>query len=467
MAGPDSGFRPRGNPNVAMRDFHEILRLRPTFDLGYEHLSELHRRVSDAAAERTVCHGFELPRNEVRLPWESGSPEQQRSYCPVVVRDSIAWIAMSDIATFGRDRARTGAAQFFQRYVALVRRWATYAPNEVRPQEEMVTALLAQRRRQGLAAPGRIAAFADTALLFAQRALALKPDTTADDLTRLANLHLAIGDPVRARQIAERALDNPALNRARPRLQAANPFLATGQPSRAMAIRSAEPLQRFISDPSTGALIPFGGAELPLARIHILGASGIGGSALQRELRDVFRLWSESRYTDGQRRALREYVSMELAIALSLDPQTLLAWDRNVTVSDPLWRALVMSVTDTTQTRRLLLASFDSTSATLTEATRSYLQALVAATLGDHRLAIARYSRIDSLPLAVDVLDYGWGVRSISMLRRGESYEALGEHGDARRHYQAFMSLWASPDSLGRQQVQQAAGRAARLRKPS
>jgi hypothetical protein len=233
-----------------------------------------------------------------------------------------------------------------------------------------------------------------------------------------------------------------------------------------MAIRSAVPLRRFIPDPSTGELIPFGGVELPLARIQILGATGIGGAALQRELRDVFRLWSESRYSDRQRRALREYVTMELAIALSLEPDVLLSWDRNVTVSDPLWRALVMSLSDSAQARRLLLASFDSASGTLTEGTRSYLQAVVAGKLGDHRLAIARYSRIDSLPLATDVLDLGWGVRSLSELRRAESYEALEDMAQARRHYQAFIVLWASPDTLGRQLVQQAAGRSARLGKP-
>jgi hypothetical protein len=234
-----------------------------------------------------------------------------------------------------------------------------------------------------------------------------------------------------------------------------------------MAIRSAVPLQRFIRDSTTGEMIPFGGVELALARIQILGATGIGGAPLQRELRDVFRLWSESRYTDSQRRALRETVTLELATALSLEPDALLSWDRSVTVSDPLWRALVMSFSDSAQARRLLRASFDSASGALSEATRSYLQGTVAGKLNDHRLAIARYSRIDSLAFSTDLLDPGWGVRSLSELRRAESYEALGDAAQARKHYQAFLSMWASPDALARQQVQQAAGRAARLGKPS
>jgi tetratricopeptide (TPR) repeat protein len=463
----DSAYRPRSNPNVAIRDLNEILRLRPTFDLGYYHLSEIQRRIDDAAGDRTQCPGFELPRDQVRPPETAVTPEQQRSYCPVIVGDTIAWIARNDLETFGKARARTGAAQFFERYIALVRRWATYAPNEIRPQEEMVTALLAQRRRLGVAAPHRHTAYADSARRFAEGALALKPDTTPDDLAQLGNIYLAIGDYARARRTTEIGLQKARSQDPAPRILAANPFLATGQPSRAMEIRSAVPLQRFTSDPASGELIPFGGVELPLWRIQILGATGVGGAALQQELRDVFRLWSESRYTDYQRRLLRANVTMELATAFSLEPEVLLSWDRTVTINNPLWRSLVMSLSDSAQARRLLLASFDSTGGPLSEATRSYLQGVVAGKIGDHRLAIARYSRIDSLPLATDALDLGWGVRSLSELRRAESYEALGDTALARRHYQTFLTLWASPDALARQQGQQAAGRAARLGKPS
>ena len=463
---PDSTYRPRGNPNIAIRDLNEILRLRPMFDLGYDHISALYRGVN-SAAERGVCPGFEMPRNQVRLPWATANPQQQLFFCPVAVGDSIAWMSKAEFDAFDKARARDGASRFFERYIALIRRWATYAENEIRPREEMATALLAQRQRLGIAAPERIAAMADTALQFAKSAMALKSDTTSDDFAQLGILHLAVGDLPRSVQLTERVLRDLPTQRAAPRVLPANPFLATGQPTRAMEIRSAVPLQRFIPDPSSGALIPFGGAELALARIQILGATGVGGAALQRELRDVYRLWSESRYNDTQRRALRGAVTLDLAPALMLDSTVLASWDRSVTISDPLWRSLIESRRDTALARRLLRSAIDSATGTLSEATRAYLQGVIAARLGDHRLAISRFSRLDSIPLRMDVLEVGWGLRSLSVLRRGEAYDALGDTARARVHYTEFTNFWASPDSLGRPLVQDAARRAGRLGKSS
>ena len=458
----DSSLQPRGNPNVAIRDVSEILRLQPTFDLGYDHLSEMFGLIN-TAAERGVCPGFEWLQDQVRPPWEAGNPDRQEFFCPVILDDSVAWMRYTDFEAGDRARIRSGASRFFERYIALVRRWATYAEQDVRPREEMVTALLAQRRRLGIAAPDRMMAITDSALRFAESALKLKADTTPDDLVRLGNIWLAADSFGQARRITERTLQELPRTGAVPRILAANPFLATGQPARAMNIRSAVPLQRFISDPATNAMIPFGGAELPIARIQILGATGTAGPALQQELRAVSRLWSDSRYDDRQRRALRERVTSDMAAALMLDSAALASWDAGVSVSDPLWRAIVVSTSDRAQSRRLLMASIDSAAPMWSEATRAYIQAVVAARLGDHRLAVARFSRLDSLPLSTESMDTGWGFRSLSLLRRADSYNALGDTSRARQYYIAFMSWWASPDSLARPLSQYAAGQAARL----
>ncbi len=470
VALPNGAYRPRGNANIATRDVSEILRLQPTFDLGYSNLSDVHLIVSQAA-ERGTCQNFEIPRNAVRLPWQSGTPEQQRSFCPVILNDSIVWMSKADFDAFDKSLVRAGANRFFEGYIALLRRWATYAESEFRPREQLVTALLAQRQRQGIAAPARIAAFADTALRFAESALALKPDTTPDDLARLANLYLGVGDYARSLAIAER-LVRPGTGRGgagvvTPRIVTAHPFMATGQPSRALQVVSAaRPVQRFIPDPSTGALVPFGGAEPVISRIQVLGATGVGGEALRRELGEVQRLWSDSRYTERQRRALREAVTMSLATALMLDSTSLASWDRNVTVTDPLWRSLAAGQSDTAQAKRLLRSSIDSGSARLSEATRSYLHGVIASRLGDHRLAISQFTRMDSIPLRLDnVMDVGWGLRSLSELRRAQSYEALRDTANARLHYAAFMKLWAPADTLARMLVQEAARRSAQLGK--
>jgi hypothetical protein len=401
----------------------------------------------------------------VRLPWEAGNVQEQSFFCPVILDDTIAWTSYEEFGTIDRERVRTGARRFFEQYLALVRRWATYATNEVRPRQEMVNALLAHRRRLGVSAPERISAIADSALRFAESALALKSDTTIDDLAGIGNIYLAINDHARLQRITERIAAGLPSQGSAPRLLAANPFLATGRPARAMEIRSAQSIQRFIEDSSTGALIPYGGAELPIARIQILGATGVAGAALQRELREVFRLWSESRYNDRHRRALRTSASTDIAAALMAEPEAMASWDRSVTITDPLWRALVLSTTDSSETRRYLQRSMEGAPGPWSEATLSYLQAIVAGRLGDHRLAIARFSRIDSLPLLTESMDTGWGFRSLSLLRRAESWEALGDTAQARSYYDAFARWWASADSLGRQLLQMAAGSSVRLGK--
>src|SRR5262249_17337280 len=76
-------LRPRGDLNAAVRAFAETIRLQPRFDLGYGHLFDIHQRLVGASTRRG-CWGFELPRNERLTPWESGSPQQQQPFCPVV-----------------------------------------------------------------------------------------------------------------------------------------------------------------------------------------------------------------------------------------------------------------------------------------------------------------------------------------------------------------------------------------------
>jgi hypothetical protein len=332
----------------------------------------------------------------------------------------------------------------------------------------MVRALVAQRQRQGIAAPARLVAYADSALRFAQSALALKSDTTPEDLTRLSNLYLGVANYAKALAIADELLraatQRTAAGPVTPKVAMTDPFIATGQTSRALQIVSQSRLpQRFIPDPSSGTLVPFGGAEPALARIQLLGATGSGGEALRNELAEVRRMWSESRYTDAQRRALREAVTLSLATALMLDSTALALWDRSVTVTDPLWGSLLASTRDTSRARRLLQMSLDSGSASVNEATRSYLQGVIAARIGDHRLAVSRYSRLDSIPLRLDVMDVGWGLRGLSEFRRAESYEALQDDANAKTHYAAFTSLWATADSLSRPLVQEAAHRLARF----
>lgn len=463
----DGSLVPRGNLNVATRDVAEILRLRPTFDLGYDNLAEALQKV-DVAADRGTCQGFEIPRNQVRLPWDPGSPEQQRSFCPIVQGDSIAWVSVEAFAALDRAEVRAGARQFFERYLALVRRWALYAEHERRPREAMVSALLSQRRRLDVAAPEQLAALADSALRFAESAVALMPDTTPDDLVRLAGLRLGIGAfDAAARQTAQalRASTEPDGRWVgTPNTVAANALMASGQPLRAMEILSGAQVRRFLPDPGTGALIPFGGAEPVLLRIQVLGATGTGGDVLRRELANLRRVWADSRYSERQRRLLRENVTVSIATALVLDSAALREWGSGVTVSDPLWHALLESSRDSARAHAALDSAMSGGAG---DALQSFLQGLVAARLGDHRLAITRFSRIDSLPLRLDRAETGWGLLRLSQLRRAQSYEALGDAPNARIWYESFQELRATADTAGRLLVEEATRGLARLGKSS
>ena len=459
VAGSDGALRPRGNLNVAIRDVSEILRLEPTFDLGYANLKDIYSDVNEAAQHR-ACRSFEMPRQEVRLPWDYGPPEQQRPFCPIVQHDSIVWL--SQPAFHGQDssRVRMSASQFYEGYVALIRRWALYAAHEIRPRDEMISALLAQRRELGPAAPERLAAWADTALQYALGALILRSDTSPDDLVRIGGLYLGHGDVDSALAITDRALRTyPARGSAAvapTSTLAANVYLTVGQPTRAMELASATRVQRFLRDSLTGGLISFGGAEPVIVRIQLLGATGIGGSPLLHELDELTRLWSDSRYSPRQRNALRSAVALSVAPALLLETTSLRSWGRDVSDSNPLWRALIESERDQALARRLLRLSIDSTVTGLGAGTQAFLQALIAERLGLHGVAVERFSRLDSLPLRLDGLDAVWGLQSLSRLRRAESYEALGDTANARRFYLQFRNLWARSDTLARSLVREA-----------
>jgi hypothetical protein len=43
-------------------------------------------------------------------------------------------------------------------------------------------------------------------------------------------------------------------------------------------------------------------------------------------------------------------------------------------------------------------------------------------------------------------MDVGWGLSSLSQLRRGRSYEALGDTTAARQYYERFIELWNGAD---------------------
>jgi tetratricopeptide (TPR) repeat protein/tRNA A-37 threonylcarbamoyl transferase component Bud32 len=452
---------PRGDLNRAVRAFSETLRLQPTFDLGYGHLFDIHRLVT--AANRGQCPGFELPRAGLLAPWDPQTPLQARAFCPVWT-DSIEWVSWDVFNSSRRSTAAAGADQLFDQSFRLLRRWAAYAPTEVKPREEIVGALLEQRNRLDVASPSLIDSMTREARTVATEALALKSDTLPDDLLALGGLYLGTGDVAEAHALTEQALSMYTDAGEAPPPYSANVFLATGHPSRALALVAGPGPQRWIPDPVGDRLIPYGGAEPIVNRIAVLGATGVAGVPLDAALQALLSLWSEPRYSARDNQLLRQDAAFRVAAALAPDPEALESWDEGLSVDQPLWRALLASPADSAAGARLLVELLQTDVPHLRRGSSSYLKGLVASKIGDHAQAVRLFSRMDSIPLRLDALDFGWGLRNLSLFRRAVAYEALQDTDRALRHYERLSQAWATADSLAMPLVERARSSAARLR---
>ncbi len=448
--GPSGSVAPRSNLNLASRAFSEAVRLQPTFDLGYGHLFDIYKKVT-TAIDHEGCDGFEMPRDEFIAPWGERTPHRLRAFCPVAL-DSIEWMSKAAFDSLDLSRAEAGATRLFDQSLQAMRRWADFAPRLAQPRDEIAAAMLARRARLKLASPESIDSLARLALESASEALALKPDTLPIDLLRLGDLCLGAGDLDRAAALTEEALERygggagSALE-ASARF-AANTFLALGQPSRALSLVSATTKQSFIPDSAADSLISYGGAEVVLGRIQVLGATGVGGSPLRHEVDDLLGIWSPPAYSEGQVQLLRRFVTLSIAIALTADDSLLAGWDEKLALDHPLWRAVIASRRDSVAARALLRRAREMENTTISDGSQAFLQGIVAANIGAPAEAAALFTRLDSLPLRLGRLDLGWGLRSLSYLLRARAYEAEGDTGSAVQYYERFIGTWTKADPL-------------------
>jgi tetratricopeptide (TPR) repeat protein len=440
---------PRSNLNVATRAFSEAVRLQPTFDLGYGHLFEMYQTITDPIDGRG-CGGFELPRDELIAPWGDQSPYRARAFCAVVL-DSIEWVTKPAFDSLDASLVETGAIRLFDQSVQSIRRWADFAPSLAQPREEIAAAMLARRARLRVAAPESIDSLARLALESATQALALTRDTLPVDLLRLGSLYLGVGDLAEADALTEEALKRyggvGSAGETPPR-SAPNVFLALGQPMRALSLVSNPTKEAFRPDTVADSLIAYGGAEVVLDRIRVLGATGVGGSLLRRELAELHRIWSPPRYSERQVRLLRRAETLDLAVALALDDSALAAWDDELGLDAPLWRALVVSQRDSVTARALLRQAMETETPTISGATRTFLLGLTAARIGDHGQAAELFGALDSLPLQLSRLDMGWGLRSLSYLLRARSFKENRDSARAVEYFERFVSTRSRADSL-------------------
>jgi len=181
----------------------------------------------------------------------------------------------------------------------------------------------------------------------------------------------------------------------------------------------------------------------------VLGALGIGGQVLEQELERLDRTWSPPRYTPRQRTLLRQRIALRIVPALILDSAVFAAWERELRIERPVWKALVISARSPDLAWPHVVEALDTPEPALSEATRWFLVGTAAAGAGEHERAASFFSRLDSLPLDADRPDLGWGLRGLSLLLRARSYEAAGRTELARESYQRHQVAWAAADTLG------------------
>ena len=246
---------------------------------------------------------------------------------------------------------------------------------------------------------------------------------------------------------------------------AANAFLASGEPERAlMMMVSAPTISRFIMDTVNNDLISYGGAEPVILRLRLLGAVGANEARVAQELSELTRLWSAPEYTEHDRKILRTHAALRIAVPLASHPAALAAYAENVDSDHPLWQALLAKDLDSATAVEYIARSATVEPPRMSEAARSFLAGEVASRSGLHGIAAALFTRLDSLPLGVELLDVDWGLRGLSLFRRAEAYEALGDTVRALTNYDRIVALWPHADSLTLPIVQEARRRMASLR---
>ncbi|MGD8281154.1 MAG: serine/threonine-protein kinase, partial [Gemmatimonadota bacterium] len=441
---------PRGNWNLAVRAFTRAVELQPTFELGYGHIFDIYEAAAGTLGGSTShCQGFMTPNGVSIPPWERRTPENQRPFC-LATPDSLAWLPRAELASADLDAMRPTAEALRDQGTRLLTRWSLYAPELPRPLEELATATLNELSRLSVAPPEQIESLAASALEYRLRALALTSDTLPIDLFQVSNLYLATGrtrdavsvaeEGIRLRETAFAAMPLPA--------EAVNPFLATGQVSRAVSLLPDPITQRFEPDTLTGRIVPWGRALAPFRRATLLGSAMVGGPPLRAELEQIARVWSAPSYTDRDRSLLRNRVSPSLAIAFAFDDDALRAWGDVPDLDDPLWRSLVAVAGGEDAASELLDSALAADTPRVTETSESLVEGALALRIGRADTALRLLSRLDSIPFRVDQLETRWGILSSSFLLRGDAYLALGDTSSAVAAYERYVGRSSEGDPL-------------------
>jgi hypothetical protein len=182
-----------------------------------------------------------------------------------------------------------------------------------------------------------------------------------------------------------------------------------------------------------------------IRRLQILGATGVVGPELDRIFDEVEAIWRGPNDGVAPMPSLMSSHAPLVAPALAAAPEALIRWRAVALLDAPLWAAIDRS--DSAREGALATALRGEE---LEERTPSQLFLLGAAALdlGDAAQAHRLFSRLDSLALALDRRDVGWGLRALSWYHRGRALEEMADTVGAESAYRRFLETRATSDEV-------------------
>lgn len=457
----DGTLAPRQSLNVSRAAFETAARLAPELPLSYGLLFEIDRQVANAVI-RGGCRAFDRPGGEPIPPFERRTVEDLVAFCPVP-GDSIRWVRSEEWDDLDRSSLDRRTAVMLGETSALLERWVAVRPDQARPHEELARFALWQRTLESCSTNSeRADSLGALAARQLEAGLALRPDTTAEDLVRLAMLRLSADDLAGAETLVDAAVERFRTRSARSESagpavpqSTANLYLATGRPRRAHELLRPTWDQR-----SFGAMDPTGSGEVVMAgsvepwfgRLVAAGAAGVSGPPLDSLFRQLERVWSEPEFNPAQRAAI-SHASLQLGIgpALAASPEVLAGWEEAWAENDlevpAVLRGLAAAERGSDSAAALLAeAMVELGNAQRVSAPDLFLAGLLAERTDDDSLAADLFGRLAACPLKLDQVDLGWGLRTQSFLHRGLAFQAAGNAPPAREALDEAARLWQSAE---------------------
>jgi len=468
--------QPRGDINLARQAFETSSRLWPEFQLSRGMQFEITGDLSDYW-RGPMCPMFLSQSNApmVVAPYEDPFDSDWVALYPILEGDSIDWVRCEDAFDWedkvaARREFVSSAEKLYEESIADIERWARFAPDQARPQEEWADLVLWWRSRLPCDSDTSVAnELTREALSHLDAALALSADTAPKLKIDHAVLRMAAGlaDAVETARLVDGALlgvEQPAGEPfATPSWAAANAYLAAGQPSRAIdhmrAIWANE--GRSAEDPSDPEIRhEHGDVFQHMGEIRVLGATGATGPRLDAAVAEVNWAWSAPSYPDPERRraVLRQSSSLiersraaDIRPALALDPEARKLWfsewgDLEENIPD-VWRGLLALDHGPDSAAVWLAPAVERLEAMRRPyATEYFITGLLAQEVGDHQTAADLFGRIQTCPQRIGLLDVGWGLTRLGRLYRARSLERLGREEEAAAERSRVEAEWAEAE---------------------